>query len=84
MSDTGRDHYDRIGKATYAYVGFLACGCCIAAVVDCGDKWTAKEVQQFIKRGYWVERKPMEWVRENLGPCVHKTPALPLTGVPHA
>ena len=79
--DTG--HSERIAKATHAYVGILPCGCCVAAVVDTGDKFAAKDVAGFIRRGYTVERQPIEWVRQNLHRCIHqkaktKEPELPL------
>lgn len=71
MSDE-REYGTRLQEATHAYVGILSCGCCVAAVVDTADKFTAKEVAGFIRRGYVVERKPMEWVRKNLRRCIHE------------
>ena len=79
----GREHGARLAKATHAYVGILPCGCCVAAVVDTGDKFAAADVARFIREGLKVERQTVEWVRENLRRCVHqkkpaKEPDLPL------
>jgi len=68
----GQKHGEALAKATHCYVGILPCGCCVAAVVDTGDRFTAKETAEFIRRGYTVERKPIEWVRENLHRCIHQ------------
>ena len=68
------DHGAALAKATHAYVGILPCGCCVAAVVDTGDKFTAKEVAGFIRRGDTVERQTIEWVRQNLHRCTHEKP----------
>ena len=53
------------------YVGIKKCGCCVAAVVDVPgeEKQTAKDVAEFIRKGYRVEIHPNEWVRENFKSC---------------
>lgn len=59
------------------YVGIKACGCAVAAAVDNPEhfKDTAKTVAAWIRDGLTVERKPVEWVRENLRSCKHKPEA---------
>lgn len=69
-------------EQTYCYVGLKPCGCCEAATVI-APKWAADNAKfcaDLIKAGYTVERKPVEWVRENLLKCDHKpeTGTLPL------
>jgi len=56
-----------------AYVGFLPCGCCVAAV-SCRlpRRELAKEIAAFVRRGYRVAPKSVAWVRENLRECTHK------------
>lgn len=53
------------------YVGFKACGCAVAAAVDnpAHRKDTAKSIAAWVKDGLTVERRTVEWVRENLRPC---------------
>jgi len=58
-----------------AYVAIVSgCGCCEAASVDEPQypKSNAKDVAQWIRAGYTVERRSVEWVRENLRRCPHK------------
>ena len=58
-----------------AYVGIKKCGCCVAATVDVPEhkKETAKFLSILIKDGLIIERKPVEWVRQNLKSCKCKT-----------
>jgi len=72
MSDEGIEHAKKLGEAKHAYVGIKPCGCCVAAVVDTGDKFTGKAVSEFIRSGLKIERQPMEWVRQHLYKCTHK------------
>ncbi len=44
-------------REIWCYVAHLGCGCAVALVVDCRDRFTAREVSTFIKRGYRVERQ---------------------------
>ncbi len=49
------------------YVAFAPCGCLTGASVDDGQypKSTAKDVAEWIRDGYSVERKTVEFVRTN-------------------
>ena len=55
------------------YVGLKACGCAVAAAVDRPDlaEDNAKHVAKWMRDGLTIERKPVEWVRENLMRCTH-------------
>lgn len=57
-----------------AYVGFEKCGCAVAVVVDSDEhrQVTSEGVAEFIADGLTVERRPVEWVRQNLARCTHK------------
>lgn len=59
-------------KATHSYVGFLQCGCPVAAVVDEGTKDTARSVKEFIEEGLTIRRETVEWARKNLRRCKHR------------
>jgi hypothetical protein len=55
-------------------VGIWPCGCCLAVVTDeryAKDKDTRMDIADWVSRGASIERKPLEWVCENLG---HKCP----------
>lgn len=56
------------------YVGMKACGCCVAAAVDKPEwaKETAKTVAKWMRDGLTIERKTVQWSRENLTVCEHK------------
>lgn len=57
------------------FVGFLACGCCVAAMVDRPEyqQTTKQDLLEWARNGYRIERKTVEWVRENLHACPHQT-----------
>jgi hypothetical protein len=59
------------------YVGIKPCGCCVAAAVD-NPEWakdTAKAVSKWMRDGLTIERRTVQWSRENLTMCEHKKPA---------
>lgn len=58
--------------AAPCYVGIKPCGCWRAAVVDCGDTWTANEVARLIREGLIIERVTVPEARVRLGSCPHK------------
>ncbi len=64
-------------KDQMCYVGFAACGCAVAATVDVPNdaKDNAKFVAGLIRDGLTVERRSVEWCRENLLRCTHKQAA---------
>jgi hypothetical protein len=70
------------------YVGLKACGCAVAAAVDLPDlaKDNAKCIAKWMRDGLTIERKPVEWVRENLMRCTHakRSGELDLVGVQEA
>jgi hypothetical protein len=59
------------------YVGFKECGCAVAATVINPEhrKETARTVSSWIRQGLAVEKKPVEWVRENLRSCKCEKPS---------
>lgn len=59
---------------TMCYVGIKACGCAVAACVDLPDmkKDTAKCIAKWTRDGLTIERKTVQWARENLFECTHK------------
>lgn len=61
-------------KDAMCYVGFADCGCAVAATVDIPKhaKENAKFVAGLIRDGLTVERRTVEWCRENLLRCTHK------------
>ena len=61
-------------KDQMCYVGFAACGCAVAATVDIPNhaKENARFVADLIRDGLTVERRTVEWCRENLLRCTHK------------
>ena len=64
-----------MSTAEFAYIGSLPdCGCTVAIVVD--DPFykasTAKDVADFIKLGYTVERVPLAEGIAKLHSCTHK------------
>ncbi len=58
---------------TPCYIAVKSCGCVVAAIVDDGTrpKDTAKAISDWVRRGAVVERKTVEWVRENMKFCDH-------------
>lgn len=56
-----------------AYIGTKACGCTVACVVDEPKEReaVAKDVQEFIQRGYVVRRVSLETARKKLKKCSH-------------
>jgi hypothetical protein len=63
------------GNPGMCYVGFLPCGCPVAAV-SCAlsRRDLAKEIAKMVRAGYRVEPKPSQWVRDgNLTFCVHQS-----------
>jgi hypothetical protein len=65
------------------YIGRTACGCVeCAVVIECrgdtpqaAEKWrrtVARDIADWIRRGYSIERVSVEYVRENLAVCTHK------------
>lgn len=63
-----------MSEQAYAYVGIKACGCCVAAAVIKPEfaKDNAKFCARLINKGLTVERKPVEWLVENLKRCRHQ------------
>ena len=62
-----------------AYVGIKACGCAVAAKVDDPTdsdykKAMSRFLREMITDGLTVERKSVEWCRENLLRCKHDSP----------
>ena len=51
-----------LNLGTHVYTGKAKCGCIVAVVADMPDmpKETAKDVAEFIRGGYTVERVPVE------------------------
>ena len=43
-------------KPTHVYVGRKPCGCAVMVTYDLGDKETAKEVSNAIKKGLTIDR----------------------------
>jgi len=64
-------------KDQMCYVGFTDCGCAVASTVDIPNhaKENAKFVAGLIRGGLTVERRSVEWCRENLLRCTHKKAA---------
>ena len=58
----------KLSKKDYCYVGIKPCGCCCAAMVDdeVTKKDQPKELGKWIRWGWTIERKTVEWVRINL------------------
>lgn len=57
-----------------AYVAITKCGCVVATIVD-DPRWQddiATDIADWIKDGLTIERKTVQWVRENLTFCSHK------------
>jgi hypothetical protein len=56
------------------YIGRLSCGCVVA--VTCPSPGhldaLAEDVARFIRQGYAAEHVTIEYMRQNLRPCVHK------------
>ena len=60
-------------KPEYAYIGIKSCGCCVAATVD-DPKYrdeVAKDISEFIKSGYYVERVKIDDAKIKLSRCIH-------------
>jgi hypothetical protein len=57
------------------YVGIKKCGCCVAATADVPEhkKETAKFLASLIRDELIIERKSVEWVRQNLKSCKCQT-----------
>lgn len=65
---------ERTMSSKFCYVGIKDCGCTVAAVVDDAKtkkekKELASDVAGFVRSGLTIERKTVEWVRENLSGC---------------
>ena len=58
-------------KESYSYIGRRSCGCILAAVVDMGDRDTAKDVAGFICDSLIVEHVTSQYVRDNMRCCPH-------------
>lgn len=63
-----------MAEATHVYIGRKACGCAVAAVVDgyVSKKEIAKDVADFIKRGYDIQRVPIGDDGVKLDRCEHE------------
>lgn len=61
--------YERARRATHTYLGVRLCGCAPTAVLDTGDRDTARDVAAMIRDGLHVERVPCGDVKARLRSC---------------
>lgn len=69
MSDVKYQHLPTIKTNGFSYIGRKKCGCAVAIVADCEDKFTARSVAEFIRDGLNVDRVPHSAAAELLKPC---------------
>ena len=66
---------EQVLAANHAYVALKSCGCGPGICVDLADKWTARSVSEWIRKGYAVERLPHDEAVKKFGWCDAHRPA---------